>query len=251
LTWNKTADELRQLLQTTMATRDRNFEIDVKIDFKGQFLGAHLQNLSGTLFSSVYHDPDIPKYTLPYVIGDSKAEHSHWLRSALIRAVRYCTSVYDFNHEQIRLEITCLANGYSLEFIEQRIQHFFLHFDALSLRSSLDQNVYEKLRHRLFNFLTEQQHYFLKQNQELEKNNQRIQMTYLYQLGPKYKFNKKLKEILSNHLYPPSKASSALSVPKSKQVKIILKTKQQYSLNAQLSEQKPSHRLLSQKIMTF
>ncbi|CAF4337030.1 unnamed protein product, partial [Rotaria magnacalcarata] len=37
---------------------------------------------------------------------------SHWLRSSLIRAVRYCTTIEDFNQERIYLEMTYLANGY-------------------------------------------------------------------------------------------------------------------------------------------
>jgi len=216
------------------------------MDAKIQFLNAHLENLNGTLFSCVYHDPTIPKYTLPYVIGDAKVAHSHWLRSALIRAVRYCVSVFDFNQERIYLEITCLANGYSLEFIEQRIQHFYTHFGATSLRSALDQHVYDKLRHRLFNFISEQNHYS-KKNQELEKNNQRIQLIYLYQFGPKQKFDKKLREILLKHLYTSTKSSLSTD----KQIKIILRTKQQYSLNALLSQQKPFHPLLNKKIISF
>ena len=128
-------NQFRQLLQT-LSSKYPNVKVQAKMGFKSQFLNAHIENQNGTLYSCVYHDPNSQKYTLPYVIGHPKVAHSHWFRSALIRAVRYCTSVFDFNQERIYLEITCLANGYSLEFIEQRINHFFTLFDATSLRVS-------------------------------------------------------------------------------------------------------------------
>jgi hypothetical protein len=107
----------------------------------------------------------------------------------------------------------------------------------------LDQNVYDKLRHRLFNFISEQ-HSFFDQNQELEKKNQRIRLTYLYQLGPKRRFNSKLREILSENLHTAAQSSK-------NKIKIILTTKQQYSLNALLSQQKPVHQLLNKEKPIF
>jgi hypothetical protein len=240
-TWNQPVNKLHQLLQT-IDSQYSYVKLEVQIGPKIQFLNASIENLDGTLYTCVYHDPNIQKYTLPYVIGNAKAAHSHWFRSSLIQAVRYCTSVYDFNQERIYLEITCLANGYSLEFVERRIKHFFTHFDATSLRLSLDQNVYDKLRHRLFNFISEQ-HSFVQKNQELEKKNQRVRLTYLYQFGPKRKFNKKLREILSENLRTTAQSSAASAI--NKKIKIVLTTKQQYSLNALLSQQKPSHHLLN------
>ncbi|CAF1307631.1 unnamed protein product, partial [Rotaria sordida] len=96
LTANETAAKFQQVLQC-LRTKYPNVALEVNIGFKCQFLHAHIENLNGTLYSRAYHDPNIQKYTLPYVIGDSTAAHSHWFRSALIRALRYYTSVYDFD----------------------------------------------------------------------------------------------------------------------------------------------------------
>ncbi|CAF4915294.1 unnamed protein product, partial [Rotaria magnacalcarata] len=53
--------------------------------------------------------------------------------------------------------MTCLANGYSVEFVQKHIEHFFTFFNATLLQQwSLDQHSYEKFRHRLFNFMSEQ-----------------------------------------------------------------------------------------------
>jgi hypothetical protein len=108
----------------------------------------------------------------------------------------------------------------------------------------LDQQVYNKLRHRLFNFVSEQ-HKFYNTKEELEKKKQRVQLTYLYQYGSKRNFNEKLQKILSPYLN--AHIQSAIN----KKIKIILTTKQQYSLNALLSRQKPFHPLLNKENRIF
>ncbi|CAF1520348.1 unnamed protein product, partial [Adineta steineri] len=151
-TWNRSKNELCELLQI-FGTQHSNIEFDIKIDSTVQFLDVHVSNYHGTLFTRVYHDSNSQQYTLPYVVGNSKRAHSHWLRSALIRAVRYCVSVYDFNQERFYLQATCLVNGYSLEFVDHRIRHFFKHFDGISLLSVSNQDEYDKLRRRLMNHI--------------------------------------------------------------------------------------------------
>ena len=173
-TLNETVDKFRYCLLPVLK-QYRDVKFNVKFSTKMSFLNAYVENQHGRLYSRVDHDPNIQRYTLPYAIGDVKVAHSHWLRYALVRAVHYCTSVYDFNQERIYLEITYLANGYSLEYIEQRINHFYHHFDAQSLRYSLDQQVYDKFRFRLFNFISEQK-YFCEKSVKLEKNNEQVRL---------------------------------------------------------------------------
>ena len=135
--------------------------------------------------------------------------------------------------------MTCLANGYSLEFVQQRIEHFFIHFDAISLLSILDQKVYDQLRHRLFNFISEQNE-FSRTNEDLEKKKQLIRLTYSYEYGPKCTFNEQLQEIILKYLNPDP---TDYTHP----IKIKISTKHQYSLNGLLSQQKPSHALFMKK----
>lgn len=238
-TWNESADEFRQLFGK-IARRTPDIRIDFTMGLKLQFLNIHIENLNGDLFTCVHHDPRVQKCTLPYAVDNVHDAHSHWLRSSLIRAVRCCTSVFDFNQERIYLELTCLINGYSIDFVERRIHHFFQHFDALSLRSSLNQRVYEQLQHRLFNFVTEQ-HQLTRTNQDLESNHQLIRLSYFYQWGPRSEFDEKLKKILREHLQMPTQTSFE---KKHQQIKLILTTQTKYSLNALLSQQKPQHPLL-------
>ncbi|CAF1322835.1 unnamed protein product [Adineta steineri] len=242
-TWNRSTNALLEILQT-FGSEHAHIEFDIKIDSTVQFLDVHVSNYHGTLFTRVYHDSNSQKYTLPYVIGNSRSAHSHWLRSALIRAVRYCISVYDFNQERLYLQATCLVNGYSLEFVDDRVRHFFKHFDGISLLSVLNQDEYDKLRRRLMNYIDEQKEYNLK-NKELEKNKQLIRLNYLHEFGRKHEFNRQLKEILSTNLVDKK-------IPFIKQqLTINLKTIHQYSLNGLLSQQKPSHPLFNKEKMFF
>ncbi|CAF2844990.1 unnamed protein product [Rotaria sp. Silwood2] len=242
-TWNDTHEKCLNMIKM-MSRETFDLCVDIETSSCARFLNVYIENQSGVLYSRVSHDQTRQQYSVPYVVGNSKVAHSHWLRSALIRAVRYCTSVYDFNHERIYLEVTCLANGYPLEFIEKRIDRFFKQFDAVSLRSVLDQDVYKKLRQRSFNFISEQRQ-VLKTNQELAKKKQRFRLSYLYEFGSKHKFNKELQGILSQYLNPKDQYSNH------KKIKFILTTKSQHSLNALLSEQKPTHDLLNKNTTMF
>lgn len=201
--------------------------------FQVDFLQVHIENRQGTLYTCVHRDPTAQKYTLPYVHRHAQIEHSHWLRSSLIQAVRYCTSVEDFHQERAYLQITLLANGYRVDFIEKRIAHFYNHFGVVSLRQTLDQQVYDRLRHQLFNFLSEQNK-TMKDEQDADRLKQIVQLTYPYQYGPRIEFERQCRQLLSQQL------ASRLKIAPVK-MKIILQTKQQYSLNALLSQQKPSN----------
>ena len=149
-----------------------------------------------------------------------------------MRAVRYCTSVEDFNRERIYLEVTCLTNGYSLAFVEKQVQQFFTRFDVTSLRVIPVPHMYRQLRRRLFNFISDQQR-AAEKKEELETNDRIARLSYRYEYGSKHLFDAKLREILSKHLDTPDQ-------PAQYKMKLVVTTKQHYSLNALLSAQKPS-----------
>ncbi|CAF4546108.1 unnamed protein product [Rotaria sp. Silwood1] len=237
-TWNNTNENLIRMIKASNVD-DININLDMKIGSSAQFLQVYMENQNGTLYSRVHHDSMRQKYTVPYVIGSTKEAHSRWLRAALIRAVRFCSSVYDFNQERIYLEVSCLANGYTMEFVEKRVEQFFSHFDALSLRSDLDQQVYNKLRHRLLNFVSEQKRMH-KKYQDLAKANKRFRISYLHDFGPKRQFNEELREIFSRNLNVKDPLSNY------RDLQLIFSTKNPHTLNALLSQYKPSHPLLTE-----
>ncbi|CAF1502789.1 unnamed protein product [Adineta ricciae] len=113
------------------------------------------------------------RYTLPYVVGQSKMRHSEWFRSALLRAVCYCSSAEDFHQERIYPELTYLVNGYSFYFVESHVQHFFDYFELQMQRST--------------------------QLQELNDNNQVARFNYYYNYWPRCEFNRYFHELWSRH----------------------------------------------------
>lgn len=194
------------------------------------FLNAYVANRNGQLYTRVYHDPISQGYTLPYVIGHSKLNHSDWLRSALVRAVAYCSSVEDFQQERIYLQLTCLVNGYSLLFVESHIQHFFYYFTADNMRYYLDQTMFDKFRRRLFDFI-DVQHELSNKNQRLDNNGSLIRLHYLYEIGPRCQFNQKFHNLWRKHFGNHPELSKENSL-------IVLTTKHLHSLNALLAQYK-------------
>ncbi|CAF4673141.1 unnamed protein product, partial [Rotaria socialis] len=138
-TWNNGNEEQLGSFLQTIRDKSPNVQFQKLIGSCVPFLNAFVQNQNGDLFSRIHRHPLIQGYSLPYEVGHAKLVHSDWLRSALIRAVCYCSSVEDFNLERIYLELTCLTNGYSLRFVETHVQHFFNFFHLHPMRYSRDQ----------------------------------------------------------------------------------------------------------------
>ncbi|CAM4844330.1 unnamed protein product [Rotaria magnacalcarata] len=173
------------------------------------FLNAFVQNQNGNLFSRIYRHPLIQGYSLPYEVGHAKLVHSDSLRSVLIRAVCYCSSVEDFNLERICLELTCLTNGYPLRFVETHVQHFFNFFHLHSMRYSKDRIMYNKFRHNWFNYI-KMRHELSDQLQQFDDKGQLIHLNYLYEYGARCQFNEQFHRIWSEYF----NQHPNLSIPK-------------------------------------
>ncbi|CAF4239749.1 unnamed protein product [Rotaria sp. Silwood2] len=242
-TWNQSLNELEEILHQ-MKLQYNHLDFHISIEKQLTFLDIYLENRHGFLYSRVHHEQNRQRYTLPYTSNENSIRiHSHWLRSSLIRAVRYCTAVEDFHYERIYLEMSYLANGYSYEFIKKHLQHFFLQFGAKEFQQFvLDQGLYEKFRHRLFNFMSEQRQHIQKK-QESFKKNRRFHLSYIYDnISSKSKFNKQLREILSDSIKIKN------TTFENSKLQLDITTKHQYSLNALLSHQRPSHPILNKMI---
>lgn len=205
------------------------------IDQSGHFFNAYIENRHGNLYTRIYHDSPISKYALPYVIGHAKLDHSLWFRSALIRAVRVCSHYLDFLLEQNYLEVTCLTNGYSIDFIETQLKHFYLRYNAEKIRFCLDQTVYERLRRRLLDFIPLQRTQ-LDKDQDLEDQEYRFYFSYPYDSGSYNQFKNKFYQLWSTYLKDDAQLAH-------KDTKISLHSKHMYSLNTFFGEEKPTDEL--------
>ena len=238
-TWNGSHEELQNLLQQ-IQEYDTNVHQQIAIHSTIQYTNAYLENRSGHVYSCVDHQPIyLQQYTLPYVVHHPIEEHSNWLRFALLRAVCYCTSVVDFVQERIYLELTCLANGYSLYFVERRVDHFFRYFNANAMRYSQDQKLYERFRTQVFTFI-EQQHLMLERTQRLDDERKLFHFHYLYEYGPRSQFDEAFHRLWMQYF----KQHRLFSPERSR---IILTTKHQHSLNAFLAHPTSYYRTLTAK----
>ena len=131
-TWNGTNGELRDVMKA-LDQQCVDIRVSMSIGVVAHFLDVHLYNHQGRLSTRVYHNPNTPPFVLPYASGHARLIHSNWFRAALVRAVRFCSAVEDFNQERIHIELTFLANGFSLAFVRSRLLQFFIHFDAVRL----------------------------------------------------------------------------------------------------------------------
>ncbi|CAF2819302.1 unnamed protein product [Rotaria sp. Silwood2] len=193
-TWNKsTALELETFIED-IREKNRNVRFQKIIGTSVSFLNAYIENRQGQLYTRLHYDTNMPRYTLPYVTGHSKSSYSNWLFHALIRAVCYCTLVDDFQQARIYLELTYLINGYSVLFVETHVKRFFNYFNSQTMRYSYNQNIYDKFRQEWFKFV-QQRDELSEELQKLDDTNCLFQFHYIYDFGPKCRFNREFHQL--------------------------------------------------------
>ena len=196
MTWVAPIEKLKPLLDE-LDQKHPDIRIARIIGLNAHFLNAYIENQKGVLYSRVYHEPTLQPFVLPYVVDHPRLFYRKWFQWALTRAVRYCTSIEDFDQERLYIELTLLANGYSLDFIKMGIKIFFTKYKVLKFETNLDNTNYKLLRKRLLSFVAlEKEHH--KQQQLWKLNNQLIHLHYLYDWGPRCQFNKKFEALWSN-----------------------------------------------------
>ena len=195
-----------------------------------QFFNTHIENRHGCLYTCLAHSSSHAPFRVPFVIGDSKVEHSRWLHAALLRAGQVCSNANDFVEECIHLEMACLFAGYSVDFLEMHLQHFFRSTNADVTGFAMQQSNYDKLRQRLLDS-ADTQRARLQSCQELEDKERVLHLHYLHDYGPRARFRHRFNQIWTTYLREDYHLSN-------EKTKIILDTKHVYSLNALLTEQK-------------
>ncbi|CAF3740877.1 unnamed protein product [Rotaria sp. Silwood1] len=232
-TWNKSsALELERFIED-FREKHRNVRFQKLIGTTVQFLNAYIENRQGQLFTRVHYDPNIPRYILPYVIRHAKSAISDWLRSALIRAVCYCTSADDFHQERIYLELTLLTSGYSLLFVETHVKHFFNYFHAETMRFWRNQKAYDKFRGQWFNF-TQNREKLSKELENFDHHGGLFRLNYMYDFGPRFRFNREFHRLWCAYFQHHPILSE-------KNTKIMLTSQNVYSLNTLLAAPKSPH----------
>ena len=168
----------------------------VSIGSHVHFLHAYIENRQGHLFTCVHHDVNRQPFLLPYVTGHPRLLHRQWFRFALIRAGQYCTSFEDFDDERLRLELTFLAHGYSLAFVEFQWKQFYKHYNTIRGNTRLNRYNYPVLRRELFRSMNQKQ-----QQQMIDRDHPPlIQLHYLFDWGQRCEFNRTFRRLWTSIL---------------------------------------------------
>jgi hypothetical protein len=191
LTWNAPVDKL-QMFFNELNRQHPDIQLISSIDTSVHFLDAHIENRKGSLYTRVYHDSTTQRFLLPYAVGHPRLVHRQWFQLALLRAGQYCSAFEDFEDERLYIELTFLANGYSMECVNDYLVQFFKRYNPVRQQTNLNRFIYVSLRRQLFRSLSQQQRSGV--------DDQCIQLQYLFDWGSRVEFNRKFHELWSRFL---------------------------------------------------
>ena len=234
LTWNESIDQLQKIFDELQQSLDSNLEMTTFIGSHAHFLNAFIENKNGRLHTCVYRDSTCQPFLLPYVSGHPRLSHRQWFQFSLIRAGQYCGTSDDFQDERLYIELTFLANGYSLDFVEYNLRQFFSRLNPKQYEQMNSNSFkYMSFRHELFRGV-DQGKQALDEEQQLQKNHQLISLHYLFDWGARCQFNEKFYQLWSTILDQDSTF-------KKYGLKIKLHTKHCYSSNTLLARPLTTH----------
>ena len=189
LTWNQSrTEQIQQIFTDINQSFESPIRLTTSIDSHVNYLHCSIENRRGRLYTRVYHDPGQQPFLLPYFSQHPRLYHRKWFRFALLRAGLYCTQVEDFYDEQLNLELTFLANGYSLPFVEMLVQQLYRSTIVIYTETRLDQHRYNLLRTHLFRYHSAQVSRANERNQ-LQANEKLIHLEYLFDWGVRWEFD--------------------------------------------------------------
>ncbi len=200
LTWNETSHPLHICINE-LNEQNPDIQLTTSVGVHVHFLHAYIENQQGLLYTRVYHDPMIQPFLLPYASDHPRLVHRQWFRFALVRAGQYCSSFEDFQEERVQIELTFLANGYSLDFVQFHVKQFLKRFSPFDQPINLHRLTYTSFRQQLFRYFN-QRKLDLKQQPPVESipKHRLSQLHYLYDWGTRYEFNQKFYELWSTIL---------------------------------------------------
>ncbi|CAF3960594.1 unnamed protein product [Rotaria sp. Silwood1] len=134
MTTNQTIDEIREQLEKAQ-NQDVNIKINYNIDISVDFLDASAE-----------------PYILPYRSTHPRHIHRNIPYGALLRAVRICSNMHDFNTERCHIDVFLLLNGYPPNFITKQFHRLLHSKNTMLLLKQMNEQaynpIYETLLHQ-------------------------------------------------------------------------------------------------------
>ena len=92
-----------------------NIRLVRQIGKSTSFLDLFVENNNGVLVTSVYHKEMFEPYILPFKSDHPRHIFKNIINAALMRAIRYSSTLSTFNTERRTIKLTLLYNGYHFQ----------------------------------------------------------------------------------------------------------------------------------------
>ena len=191
LTWNGSTESLAACV-LEMNAQYPDIAMTTSTGFNVHFLHCFVENQRGCLYTRVHHDPREQLFLLPYAADHPRLTHRQWFRFALARAGQYCSHFDDFQDERLRIELTFLANGYSLDFVKDHLRRFF---QRVHSSAALNSSTYASFRSQLFHYFNEQK--YARDADSGDRPACLVRLHYAFDWGARGDFNKQFRRLWS------------------------------------------------------
>ena len=95
------------------ATTEHNPDIRLTstIDHTNSFLDVQIKNIGHDFSTSVYHKEAAEPYVVPFKSDHPRHVFVNIIECALLRAIRYSSTLHEFNRERRAIKLMLLYNG--------------------------------------------------------------------------------------------------------------------------------------------
>ncbi len=109
-TSNQSGDTINQMLDEANKFHP-NIKLVRQIGTSVSFLDVYIENKNGTLTTSVYHKEAAEPYVVPFKSDHPRHIFKNVIDTALMRAIRYSSTLSTFNEERRSIKLMFLYNG--------------------------------------------------------------------------------------------------------------------------------------------
>ncbi|CAF1531369.1 unnamed protein product [Adineta steineri] len=159
-TSNDSMNHINQLLKEAN-DRHTNIKLTSAIQNPNSFLDVNINNVGHDLITSVYHKQSSEPYVVPYKSDHPRHVFVNIIECTLLRAIRYSSTLQEFNHERRAIKLMLLYNGYPTKYIYSQFHEFFTKysFTSMSITPMIhDENEFLILRRQLLGEATVTEH---------------------------------------------------------------------------------------------
>lgn len=150
MTTNETINDIKKEIERT-AHKDVNIRISYRISRLVDFLDICIKNEKGRLTTTIYPKPAAEPYILPFTSDHPRHVQRNIPYGALLRAIRICSNLRDFETELIRIDLSLLLNSYPPNFIRKQFHRLLHPKEKPFATTSMTVDIYSQMHRTLLN----------------------------------------------------------------------------------------------------